>query len=401
MKRKRSREGYYYNENRKARRERPQGAGRKFVWGVFDVVMLVVSIVAALALVLALMSRVINPEHFILPAFAGLFYPVVYLVNLFCALWWVVRWDRWFWLSAAMLFLGGGSIGLFYRSDVGTKPVTVDRERSDVVVATYNVMNFSDAGKPEAATSFDRVADWVNKNGIQLLCLQEAHFSSEHDFKAFRDQLKKLSYGHYVNGNASEAGESSGSGYALFSAWPIVRRGVASVDKQLVYSVWADVKIGRDTVRVFNNHLQSTGITLEDRSTTLHPAIALDDEAGSKLMRIVRKMAGNYRQRVEQAKEVAKAVKESPHPVVVCGDFNDTPVSYVYRVVRKGGNLQDAFVEKGRGAEHTFKGLYKLFRIDYIMTDKEAFEVKDYASHNESMSDHKPVVVRLGRNDEK
>ena len=397
MKRKRSKEGYYYNENRKARRERPQGANRRFVWGVFDVVMLAVSMVAALALVLGLMARIISPEHFALPAFAALVYPIVYLTNLFCALWWVVRWDRWFWLSATMLFLGGGTMGLFYRSDLGTKPVTVDRDRNDLVVATYNVMNFSDASDPAAATSFDSVAEWVNGKGVQLLCLQEAHFSSEQDFRDFRDKLKKLSYGYFVNGSVPEEGEYSGSGYALFSAWPIVRRGVACADSLMVHSVWADVKIGRDTLRVFNNHLQSTGVSLEERSTTLHPAIALDTLAGKKLSVIAGKLADNYRLRAVQAKAVAEEVRQSPHPVVVCGDFNDTPVSYVYRVVRKGCDLQDAFVEKGRGVEYTFKGLYNLFRIDYVLVDEDAFEVKEYASYDEPMSDHKPVVVRLGR----
>ena len=110
-------------------------------------------------------------------------------------------------------------------------------------------------------------------------------------------------------------------------------------------------------------------------------------------------MVKNYAQRAVQAEQVAEAVEQSPHPVVVCGDFNDTPVSYVYRTIRRAGNLVDSFVEKGRGVEHTFKGLYNLFRIDYILADKEAFEVKSYDSYDEPMSDHKPVVVRLGRDE--
>ena len=79
----------------------------------------------------------------------------------------------------------------------------------------------------------------------------------------------------------------------------------------------------------------------------------------------------------------------------MAGDFNDTPKSYVYRTLRKCG-LTDAFVEKGRGVEHTFKGLFYLFRIDYVMASEEHFAVKEYASHDEPMSDHKPLTVRLG-----
>ena len=398
---KRSKEGYYHNENRRVRRERPRGVKRRIVWGVFDVVMLVVSLLSAVALLLGLLARVVNPSHAPMLAFAGLFYPIVYLVNLFCALWWVVRWSKWVWLSAAMLLVGAGSMGLFYRSDVKTKPVAVDRGRNDVVVATYNVMNFSDASSQSGAESFDSVAEWVNDKGVQIFCIQEAHFATEEAFDSFRRSLKRLSYGYFVNGYTGEDDKgTTGSGYALFSAWPIVSRGITSSDSLAVYSVWADVKIGRDVVRVFNNHLESTGISLEERSTTLHPAIALDTLAGEKLLNIAGRVAGNYAQRAEQAEQVAEAIKQSPHPVVVCGDFNDTPMSYVYRTIRRGGNLVDAFVEKGRGVEYTFKGLYNLFRIDYIMADKEAFVVKSYDSYDEPMSDHKPLVSRLGRNEE-
>ncbi len=397
---KRSKEGYYHNENQKVRRERPRGVRRRFVWGLFDVVMLAVSLLAAICLLAGLLAKVVSPERVPMLAFAGLFYPIIYLVNLFCALWWVVRWSRWFWLSAAMLLVGVGSMGLFYRSDVSTKPMTVDKNRDDVVVATYNVMNFSDASAEGEVESFGSVAEWVNDNGIQLLCLQEAHFVTEEAFKSFRRELKRLSYGYFVNGYTAEESDITGSGYALFSAWPIVRRGIASADSLAVYSVWADVKIGRDTIRVFNNHLESTGISLEERSTTLHPAIARDSLAGEKLFALVDKVKGNYAQRAVQAVAVAEAVKQSPHPVVMCGDFNDTPVSYVYRTIRRAGNLVDAYVEKGRGVEYTFKGLYNLFRIDYILADKETFEVKSYDSYDEPMSDHRPVVVRLGRNEE-
>lgn len=391
----RAKEGYYHNENSRVRKERPAGARRKFVWGIFDVLMLVLTICVAVALIVGLLSRVVSPEKSAVVAFAGLFYPIVYVANIFCAFWWVVRWSRWVVLPALCLLIGAGSMGTIYRSDVNTKPEVVDVSRDDVVVASYNVMNFSDDGAPEGVINFERVAEWINQSGAQLLCLQEAHFSSGQTFEEFKQSLRRLSYGYFAE-SLSEGSDNMGSGFAMFSTWPIVRRGVACADSVAVHSVWADVKIGRDTIRVFNNHLQSTGISAEERSSTLHPSIARDTMAGRKLFAVADKVAENYRLRAKQAEEVAEAIAASPHAVVVCGDFNDTPTSYVYRTVR-GGGLVDAFVEKGRGMEYTFKGLYNLFRIDYVLADEEHFYVKSYASYDEPMSDHKPVVVRLGR----
>lgn len=394
---KRSSEGYYYNENRKIRRERPIGGRRRVVWSIVDILLALVSIAAAVALVAGLLSRVISPEKISVLALAGLFFPIIFLVNLFCVLWWVVRWKRWFWFSLVVVLLGAGSIGLYYRSDLLTKPETIDRSRDDVVVASYNVMNFSDEDSPEGVVNFERVAEWTNNQNVQLLCLQEAYFSGDQSFDAFKGKLKKLSYGHFINATPDSDTPSPGSGYAVLSAWPVVARGVVCADSMNVYSVWADVKVGRDTLRVFNNHLQSTGISEEERATTLRPSIARDTLASVKLVAVAEKLMESYRQRAWQSRCVAEAIEKSPYPVVVCGDFNDTPMSYTYRKISSCG-LSDAYVEKGKGVEHTFKGLYNLFRIDYVMSDEETFYVKEYDSHDEPMSDHKALVVRLGRN---
>ena len=98
--------------------------------------------------------------------------------------------------------------------------------------------------------------------------------------------------------------------------------------------------------------------------------------------------------RASQADTIARVVGESPYRVVLCGDFNDTPVSYVYRRMR--GNRQDAFSEAGRGFSYTFNGFRNVLRIDYVMLDP-TFEVVDYRTPELDYSDHLPVVVTFKR----
>ncbi len=82
-------------------------------------------------------------------------------------------------------------------------------------------------------------------------------------------------------------------------------------------------------------------------------------------------------------------------PVIVCGDFNDTPMSYVYRTMAKG--LNDAFSRSGSGYSHTFRGFFNTLRIDYVLCS-DSFEPISYEVPAVDYSDHLPVVVRLKKN---
>lgn len=385
--------GYYNSEQRRAHKERPTGGRRRAAMTIVDMVMVVVSIVAALALVAALLSKIIDPRVTSLFAFAGLVYQIIYLVNVATMMWWVVRWRRWFILSLAMVLVGYGHIGLFYRSDVKAKLPEVERAKEDIVVASFNACNFN---KPKGSdkSAYEIVADWLNEEGVSLVCIQESYFYTTAKLEEFKQMCRKMNYSLFVNSIPERYDSTSGGGFTILSSYPIVRHGVADKDDNNVNAVWADVKIGRDTIRVINAHLQSTGIDIEERTETLTTHIIDDTMARAKLSKVAHKMVDNYRQRSTEADNVAMAVAASPHPVVVCGDFNDPPVSYTYRTIR-GRRLADSFVEGGRGPEFTFKGLYNLFRIDYILPEEDGFEVKEYSSHDLGCSDHKAVRVRL------
>lgn len=101
---------------------------------------------------------------------------------------------------------------------------------------------------------------------------------------------------------------------------------------------------------------------------------------------LVLKMKNNYLERAEQTD-----IKRSPYPVIVCGDFNDTPASYIYHRVRNG--LTDGFQDAGNGYQYTFRQLYGLWRIDYVFYS-ESLKGQDYFSPDVSYSDHNMVVWR-------
>ena len=145
--------------------------------------------------------------------------------------------------------------------------------------------------------------------------------------------------------------------------------------------MWADVIVHRDTVRVYNNHMQSTQISEDDKQFLGAMAAVPDSARDDRAKGIVRKLVRNFRVRATQADSV-----------IVCGDFNDTPMSYTYRRLR--GDLTDAFARKGRGMIYTYRGFLGVFRIDYLFHSDD-FETVDYDSEQPLWSDHNPVIVDL------
>lgn len=113
----------------------------------------------------------------------------------------------------------------------------------------------------------------------------------------------------------------------------------------------------------------------------------------TKVMRMKEMMNENGVIRARQADQVMRLVDESPYPLIVCGDFNDTPASYTYRKIK--GDLEDSFLAAGKGYGYTYRYLRKLLRIDYLFYSPGVFRATRYYSPDLEYSDHKPVIVSL------
>jgi endonuclease/exonuclease/phosphatase family metal-dependent hydrolase len=149
------------------------------------------------------------------------------------------------------------------------------------------------------------------------------------------------------------------------------------------------VKIGEKTLRLYNVHFQSIHLGYEDYA-------AIDEMEQKRqgkwqnVKGIMRKMKQAYTNRALQAKKVRQSLNSYDGAKVLCGDFNDVPVSFAYNTVR--GEMQDAFVEKGSGFGATFVNKLSIFRIDHIFMGPE-IKTGSYKTIKEPLSDHYPVCV--------
>lgn len=354
--------------------------GRSGAVRLLDAATILLTFAAVAALVCAYLARWLSPAGGWWPlAFAGIAAPGLWLLNVILALYWAARWRRWALLPAFAALLGAGWVSLFFKPTLSRHPGERDHAQ---VVMSYNVAGFR--YKPHAV---DSIAAMVRREDPDILCIQEFEC---YDVARRRviDSLIGLPHVHHSIKWPNSTG--GGLGVAVYSRWRIIDHGDISFEDTANSAMWVDVVAPHDTVRVFCCHLQSTSV---DRNDLAYIASAELDAATSQHARtIAGKLRRNFARRAVQADSVAVQIAASPHPIVLCGDFNDTAMSYAYTTVR--GRLADAFARRGRGVPSTYKGLFGLFRIDYVLAER-SFDILSYDSPDGEYSDHNPVVVGM------
>lgn len=355
-----------------------------------DLVLTLLSGAVFVMLFTALIVSRIDPEYTWALPMLGLVAPWLYLMTLLLALYWVVRWrlKRAALMGLACLF-GLFSVSLFWRPDAHRRELqrkydkNFSYPRSAFKVLSYNVRFFyNDAGESSA----DSVAALIERLNPDIVCLQEYY----PDLAARSERMMRLMEEYHTVQIASETGQWYRQ--AILSRFKILRSGYIMRPKT---SVWADLLIREDTVRVVNNHLQSTGITAFDSEYLTGHAYLLDTAREEKLRSIVSRFHDNCVVRADEADTIRGHLDSlAPALQILCGDFNDTPLSYTYRTLARG--LNDAFAEAGEGFSHTFRGFFDALRIDYIFSS-DGFETLSYEVPEVPHSDHLPVMVRLKR----
>lgn len=300
----------------------------------------------------------------------ALLMPVVLLVNLAALVWWAVR-SKW---VVLLMPLAALVLNLGYISAMVQLPDFKDAgDPHDIRIATLNVNGFRRLGSMPATAG--AVAAMMDREQVDVLCLQE--FMDNREFPA--DSIgkvfaRRMPYFIYEGG------------IALASRYPILdHKYVRFPDTSNDY-LRADLLVGEDTVRVFSVHLQTSGID------QLRHRFRKDYNRDAPVDKMLGELEHNSKIRAEQVGEIRAEMDASPYPVILAGDFNDTPSSYTYRTMK--GDMTDGFRDCGSGYGGTFRYLGGVLRIDYIFYD-DTFEGIRYYMPAEDISDHKAVVAEL------
>lgn len=365
----------------------------KFFKGIIYTVDKLIVLAFAASLLLSFVASHLNvvdaPWLFIF----GLLTPFLYLVNIVMFLILVIRLSFWCCVPLIVLAINLSNILGYYSVNVFKE---YDKNEKTIKVMTYNVRNFKD---DNWKSTTDSLVTYIKSHKPDILCLQEYISTHGYPLDSLREYLLPLNYVHLSLNEPYDGSGKYGRGVVTFSKYPIVRRKDIVLDScRYSNAQYSDLLFEGDTLRVFNLHLQTTGIDHEDRvlinSERDSSRNGVDSLEKQQVKNILKKVMANNAIRMEQADTIALYIKKRNYTTIVCGDFNDYPASYTYTTIKKSLNFNDAFRERGSGYGYTFNDFFNTLRIDYMLCTDD-IEILKYTSEDKPWSDHNPVVVEF------
>ncbi|RIV69790.1 endonuclease/exonuclease/phosphatase family protein [Flagellimonas aequoris] len=334
---------------------------------IFDRVVFAVNLLIAILLLFVGVLSFVPFQIIPILSVLSLFVPFLFILNILFVAYWLIKRKRKFLLSFFALVLGYLIFGRFY--GVGNEADVSHPRPSDLKVMTFNAWGFNKNGWIKESDVGDKIIAFIKDEDPDILCFQE------YDRNRYR-QLQQYPYRSETPYGAHRTTQ------AIFSKYPIIGKGSLDLPGTINNIIYVDIAFGKDTLRIYNTHLQSFSIIPSTESFA----------DGEKSERTFKRLTSTFKKQLEQAKIFRDHIENSPYTNIVCGDFNNTQFSNIYKIIK--GDRLDTFLEKGNGFGRTYD-LFKFpIRIDYILADPE-FEVLSHQNFNERLSDHFPVMATL------
>lgn len=365
----------------------------KAVFRLFYYISILLTCVLAGVTFIGCLAGYISPYECMFASFVALFLPTLLLLNMGAVLYWAIRWRFWVFLPLLAVVANWGFLtrviqlsntasDLYVQTDS-----TASANYTQLVVATYNVDRF---GSDHVARSCKEIASYMKTQEVDVMCFQEFGGNSDFTVDSIRTTLSEWTYSYIPIGSPDKDPLLQ---LAIFSRYPIRAQQLVTYPDSKNCSLWCDIDINGQVVRLFNNHLQTTAVSHNRRELEREFKIESGQGICRALSTLISGLRDNFKKRSVQANYLRHMVDVSPHPTLVCGDLNSLPSSYTYRQII-GTKLLDGFQTCGKGYMHTYRYLKRLLRIDYIFHTAD-FIGLEYFSPELEHSDHKPVLMRM------
>ncbi|MBP3774903.1 MAG: endonuclease/exonuclease/phosphatase family protein [Bacteroidaceae bacterium] len=360
----------------------PKDHRRSFLGRSADTLLLLANLMVLAVLVAAGYSQMVHPARFSWLVAAGLTFPLWLAASVAFALWWLVRRRRYLVCSLMGWAACAAPIRTFFPLNPGGQVAD-----GSIKVLSYNVEGFTTGGGDSEA--FRQQLDYLSRSEAHFMCLQEA--MCYHDSPKYRPLRKALSQWPYQD----TLRLSNSNGLAFCSRYPIVGRHVVPAQNRNYGAAIYKVIMEGDTVAVVNCHFISNAMDEQDKRMYREVVTVPTDRSNKNNIRhLARKVDGAGVARAQQADALGAAIgRLGDMPVILCGDFNDSPISYThYRLTRI---LNDAYTRSGRGPGITYHKSGMYFRLDNILCSHHWKAAQARVDRDMPHSDHYPIHAYL------
>ena len=364
---------------------------RRFTKKVF----VILNIIIALFFIAGANVKYFDPEYWWFLSLFTLLLPYLIILLLLFILFWLFVKPAFGIISLLVLLISWHAVRNVFSLNFGPD-FNLAKKSGDIRVMSWNVELFNILHYKDEPWNKQHMIDLINKYNPDIACFQEmVAGENKLAINYFPDIEKGLKFKDYLYSYRvkDDFDRYHHFGIIVFSKFPIIRKQTLVNNPNSYNSTFQfiDVLLGKDTLRVYNIHLQSLKFS-KTNLNFLDSGKAPVQGNFFESKNIISKIKSGVLKRASQADFIKDEIDNSPYPVIVCGDFNDVPVSYAYETVGKG--LQNAFVEKGLGISRTFSSISPTLRIDNIFADKN-FKIIQYTRIKSSLSDHFPIVADM------
>ena len=320
-----------------------------------------------------------------------LFFSTFVVIIFFLAVYWFIR-KRWIIGSFCIIMLAVSTPNML-RTYCSVPDYETVHNPDGIRFLSYNVHLFSWFENEKGIDNANKMLDYIAATGSDVVCLQEFlyHNSGTYTLSYIKEKLKSYPYSHIEvlshNRRVSKC-------IATFSKYPIVEQKAVKFDVPYHGAIISAINIKGTVYTVVNCYLKSNQLTEQEKDLTpdyigTKPA---DKSAQGLISRVYNKLVKASLERCNEAETVAREIEKINRNMIVCGDMNDIPASYVYRTMR--GHMKDAML-----LTHSFpntgitfhEGIYN-FRIDYFFIS-DNIKPCEFSIDKQPMSDHYPIQL--------
>lgn len=356
----------------------------KYIGQFLGYILLGCNAIIALLLLFSAYSPYLNPQATPIGACAGLFFPVFLIANLVFLLFWLVVYRRYALFPIAVLLLCWSSIRTYIPINGSGKEAPEDA----IKVLSYNTRAFSEM-KPHTQEKPNAVLAYLQNSDADIICIQEYIFGGKLKKKDIDHALREYPYRHYYDLGKGWNGLGCYSRYPILSATPI------DYESKLNGSIIYHIKVKNDTLVVINNHLESNKLAESDVET--YQDMVHDpnrQKVSSGLRKLMKKLSDATVIRARQTDKLRKELQQlEGKRIILCGDLNDTPISYTHHQLCR--ELEDAFVESGNGMGVSYNKNLFYFRIDHILFSRNLTVYQCKVDDTIKASDHYPISCHV------